>query len=134
MRLEALLCDAATVREGLLHVLGAGITRIRKPFFPGTMDIQLAMVVTVMPVESDGPHKLKVVIQTEDGVRIAEIDGEFRVSPGDESSKGEPIAMPLILNLRQIALPKEGTYSVEVLIDSQLAKSMPFKAVVISSK
>lgn len=130
MRVEAFLCDAATVREGLLNILGAGVTRIWRESFPSIMNVDLAIMITLMPVEAKGPHRLRVVIQNEDGGPLAELDGEFGVGalPVHALKPGEPLATPMVLNLRQIPIPKEGVYSVELLIDSQLAKSLPFVA------
>lgn len=127
MRLEAFLCDAATVREGLLHVLGAGVSRIPRPGFPAPLNAQLAMMATLMPVEAGTQHSLTVVVQGMDGLRVAEVTGPFGIGtlpPGTQP--GEPLAIPMVLDLRHVMIPSPGTYSVEVLVDSQLAKSLPF--------
>jgi hypothetical protein len=127
MRLEAFLCDAATVREGLLHILGAGVSRIPRPSFPAPLNAQLAMVATLMPVEARTQHSLAVVVQGMDGLRVAEVTGQFGVGTLPAGIQpGEPLAVPIVLDLRQVMIPGQGTYSVEVLVDSQLAKSLPF--------
>ena len=45
MRIDtALLCDAATERDGLLNVLGGGITVATRPEFPAPLGMTLALV------------------------------------------------------------------------------------------
>jgi hypothetical protein len=127
MRVEAFLCDAANVREGLLNILSAGVTRLKRSSFPAPLGLQLAMVMTLMPVEAHTPHKLRVVIQGQDGGKVAELDGQFGVAEIPATFQpGEPIAIPMVLDLKLAPIPSPGTYSVEVLVDTQLAKSLPF--------
>jgi len=58
----ALLCDAATVREGLLHVLGGGITRLWRPALPAELATKLAVLVDLAPEDLETPHELEVLI------------------------------------------------------------------------
>lgn len=130
MRIDtALLCDAATVREGLLHVLGGGVTRAGRPAWPAPLGLTLALRILVHPTETDRQHQLAVKLQGADGEEVARVDIEFGVGhagtlePGEQASLPLPIPMP-----EQVVLPSPGRYSFELLIDGIHQTSVPFIA------
>ena len=130
MRIDcALLCDAATVREGLLHVLGGGITRAGRSVFPGPLGLTLALRILVHPTEAGHMHKLVVLLQGEDGQEAARVDIEFGVADPGTLEPGEQASLPLSLPMPpQVALPAPGRYSFELLIDGIHQGSVPFMA------
>ncbi len=136
MQVEALLCDAATVRENLLHILGGGITRIWRPSFPAPLGLDLALMLTMTKTEAQEKHRLRVTIMTEDGKTLAELTGEFGIAPGagTELKPGERLVIPVALPLRDVQVPGEGIYSIEVLIDAQLQRSFTFVAALSARK
>jgi|SRR5579875_121739 len=127
----ALLCDAATVREGLLHILGGGITRMARPQYPHPLNVQLALRIVIHPTESGSNHSAQVILQDEDGTRIAGVNFDFAVDLQSTSGlmAGEQISLPLAVPVQQLPLPKAGGYSFEVLIDGNHQVSVPFQAV-----
>lgn len=134
MRVDcALLCDAVTIREGLLHILGGGITRANRVSFPAPLNMSLALRIMVHPTETQDAHKIQVRLMNEDGADVAQIDGEFQHS--DPSAKdlalGEESAMALQIGFN-LALPKAGAYSFEILIDGVHQTSVPFRAVLVT--
>lgn len=133
MHVDALLCDAATVREGLIHILGGGITRIHRPAYPAPLGVAVALLLTLQRSEVTERHRLRLNIVNEDGKQVAQLDGEFGIEPGPDVRPGEQVAMPLILNLGGIAIPKAGSYSMDLLVDSQLARSLPFYAEILKT-
>jgi uncharacterized protein DUF6941 len=128
MRVEVLLCDAATVRENLLHVLGAGINRIARPVYPAKLGLDLALLFTIAPTEAQERHRLRVVVQTSDGNKIAEFSAEFQVAPAGALQPGERMMTPVVLPLKEVQLPSEGVYGIEILIDGQMQHSFTFVA------
>jgi hypothetical protein len=128
MQVEALLCDAATVRENLLHVLGGGIARIWRPQFPALLGLDLALVFTLTPSEAQEKHRLRVLVQTADGAKLAEVIADFGVKPSADLKPGERMIVPVPLSLRQVPIPAEGVYGVEVLVDANLQRSFTFVA------
>lgn len=130
MHVDALLCDAATIREGLLHVLGAGVTRIHRPNFPAPLDLRLAIMLTLQRSEASERHRLKVILQDQDGQVGAQLDGEFGVTMKPGTKPGEALAIPMVLDLGGVLIPKAGVYSFELLVDSQQMRALPFTAVV----
>jgi hypothetical protein len=109
-------------------MLGAGITRVTCPVFPANLGLTLAMMLTLEPTEADDKHKLRAVLQDQDGNQIARIDGEFGVQPGKSARPGERLAVPMVLPLAGLPIPKAGTYSFELLLDSQHVRSLAFVA------
>lgn len=132
MRIDcALLCDAATVREGLLHILGGGVTRAGRPEWPAPLGLTLALRILVHPTETDRQHVLDVRLQGEDGQPVAAIQVQFgmNTAPDGDLQPGEHASLPLPIPLgEQVALPEAGRYSFELLIDGIHQASVPFIA------
>jgi hypothetical protein len=93
----ALLCDAATVREGLLHVLGGGVTRAGRAQYPSPLGLTLALRILVHPTEAERPHNLDIRLQGEDGQPVAAVGVEFGVSDPGAVEPGEQISVPFPL-------------------------------------
>jgi hypothetical protein len=126
----ALLCDAVTVRDGLLHILGGGITTTGHPAYPAPLGMMLALRILIHPTEVDRPHQLQIQLQDADGQRIASIDAQFGVSDPSLLAPGEEASVPLPIGLPpQVGLPAVGRYSFEILIDGTHQASVPFSAV-----
>jgi hypothetical protein len=132
MRIDcALLCDAATVREGLLHILGGGITRANRPEFPAPLMMVLAMRIMVHPTEAATEHQCRVLLLNADGEQGAEIGIGFAVADPTALTAGEEASLPIPINLANVTLQAEGLYSFEILIDGIHQASVPFRAVLI---
>ena len=128
MQVEALPCDSATVRENLLHVLGGGITRIWRNQFPATLNLDLALIFTLTRLEAQEQRRLRVFVQTADGARLAEIVADLGVTPSSDLKPEERIPVPVTLSLRQVPIPDEGIYGVEVLVDRISQRTFTFVA------
>jgi len=127
----ALLCDAATVRDGLLHILGGGITAVARPQYPAELGLTLALRVMVHQTEVEHPHQLQIILQGEDGEKITEVRAEVQAQTPPENVEpgiqGE-ILIPWDFPGRP-KLPAPGRYSMELLIDGVHQRSIPFRAV-----
>ena len=127
MKLQAFLCDAATVRDNLLHVLGAGITRLWRPEFPAPMGADLALLLTLHPLEAEEPHRLRVVLQDADGAEVAKLDAEFALdADGTQLHPGESFILPVVVPLSNVPIPAAGRYAAEILVDGQHTDSLFF--------
>jgi hypothetical protein len=135
MRIDtALLCDAVTVREGLLHILGGGVTRINRPSFPAPLGTALALRVMVHPTEADRTHVLTVYLLAEDGgEQLAEVRIEFGLNDPSALDLGEEASLALPIGLHNVAVPSEGSYNFELLIDDIHQRTVPFRVVEIKS-
>ena len=126
----ALLCDAATVREGLLHILGGGITRLHRTEFPAPMQVTLVAQVVLTPSEVGFAHDVSAVIQTEDGDVVVQANGHLE--PGEPNpllEPGESVILPLVINLTNVVVPAPGGYSIEVSVDDVHQTSITFRTV-----
>jgi hypothetical protein len=127
----ALLCDAVTVREGLLHILGGGVTRVARPSFPAPLGVELALRLTIHPTETNALHTGEVRLQSQDGGEIAKVEFGFNVDPVSAQVlvPGELLSLPLALPMQNVAVPSAGGYSFEILIDHVHQTSVPFQIV-----
>lgn len=128
MEIDIFLCDAATVREGLLHVLGGGITRVGRPRYPAPLGLVLAGILKLRPAEAEEKHRIRVLVHDIDGAKMGEISGEFGVAAGPGLQPGEHLAMPIVLPMQGVPIAKPGTYSIEILLDGQQVRSLMFIA------
>jgi hypothetical protein len=126
----ALLCDAATVREGLLHILGGGVTRVNRPGYPAPLaPLTLALRILIHPTEADRPHQLDVRLQGADGQELAKVEVQFGISNPGGTEPGEELSIALPLNMPEsLIMPQAGRYSFELLIDGMHRASVPFIA------
>lgn len=125
MKLDAMLCDFATVREGLLHILGGGINRLWREEYPAPLGVTLGLLFEVHPTEMDSEHTLEVVMIDADGKEIGNVSADFAIAPDPDNGRpGETLILPLVVPLQQVVLPAPGAYSVEVLIDGQHKRSL----------
>ena len=127
---SALLCDAATVREGLLHILGGGITRLHRGEFPAPMQVTLVVQVVLTPTEIQFAHDVSARIQTEDGDVVVQVNGHLDAGePNPMLEPGESVILPLVMPLHGVVLPSSGGYSIEVSVDEVHQTSLTFRAV-----
>ncbi len=93
MKLDvALLCDAATVREGLLHVLGGGVTKLSRPDYPAPLGVQLAVRVTGEWSEASGTHKLEVALVDADSEQVALFGADLTFQQDPEPDRELPFS------------------------------------------
>lgn len=130
MRLTcALLCDAATVRDGLLHILGGGVSVIGRPAIPAPMGVTVALMVEQHRTELDREHDLQVLVLSADGAELARADLKWRAElpPPGVVASGYPF--PVVVPLQGVVLPQAGTYSVEIVIDDVHQVTLPLTLV-----
>jgi len=124
MEVDAFLCDAATVREGLLHILGGGITRLGRAGFPAQFGCDLAVMVQLHPIEAQDEQRLRTVVVDGDGNELGRLEGSFRASPSPTLEPGELVSVPFVVGLSGLQIPGPGTYSVELLLNGSHVRSL----------
>lgn len=124
----ALLCDAATVREGLINVLGGGVSRVSRPALPAPLGMALALVVDQHRTEMGREHRLDVLVLSEDGAELARANLTWRADRIPEDLAAD-YPFPVIVPLHAVMLPSFGGYSVELLIDDVHQATLPFTLV-----
>ena len=132
--ISAMLCDAATVREGLLHILGGGITRLHRGEYPAPMQVALVAQVVLTPVEVEHPHDVTAIVQTEDGDVVVQATGHLEAGPPNPLLEpGESVILPLIIGLHGVVLARPGGYSIEMSVDNVHQSSLSFRAVTVAT-
>jgi len=108
----ALLCDFAQVREGVLMVSSGGITRLWRSQYPAPMGMMLALMFEVAPDQIVTAREIRIHVETEDGAKLAESIGMLQGVPPTNLDPGEKLMMPIVLDLREVSLPRAGRYQV----------------------
>jgi len=125
------LCDRATVREGLLHVLGGGVTKTSLAL-PAAPDLDLAIVLgSDTWGEFAGTHRITVIVRHADGPELGRLQLGWEAptieQPTDTSGAVEPIAqVPVVVPLRSIPLLEEGPHFVDLLVDDVNLTTLAF--------
>lgn len=109
----ATICDFAQVREGLLSVLSAGITRVWQNQYPAPLGIMLALIFELNPSEPL-TNEVRFRIEDEDGTRLAEASGIVQVDLSPDHDKGEMLTVPLAVDFRSVLLPVAGRYQIVI--------------------
>lgn len=122
----ALICDFASVREGLLFIVGGGITRVWRREFPAPLSVAVALLLEAHPTEAIRPHEVEVIVQSEDGDPVGQLKGGFQINRATGAVAGEAALIPFVVDFRGATVPKRGGYSVEILLDGTHMRSLPF--------
>ena len=123
----ALLADFVSVREGLLFVVGGGVTRVYRDEFPAPMGVMLALQVELRRNEMQRPHELQIDIIDTDGAMIAQLQGGFQMEAGPDHEIQEPGVVSAVLDLRGVGLPHPGWYTVNILVNGESRRELGFR-------
>lgn len=119
MKIDALIVsDAATVREGLLHILGGGVTRLWRDSLPAPLNIQLALAIELDEADLGLPHEIEIVMQNPSGADVFRIQGGFQVPRPERLEKGELQLVPLAFDTRNAVLTELGRHEIRASVDS----------------
>lgn len=123
----AMLCDAAVVREGLLHILGGGVTRVTHPSYPARLDLNLALSITFEKAEIDREHQLRIRLGAEDSPgEVAELQARFRTErPEPQTTEA---SLPLSIGI-DLQVERAAAYVMTVSLDDEEIAALPLEAV-----
>jgi hypothetical protein len=125
-----MLADHATVREGLLHILGGGINRVVRDPLPAALGAMLALM--LQPENVDDlltTHNLEVTI------KHAGTEGEGSVAKAVmtlRSTASAPGPLPpvaVVVPLQFVPVTETGTHKITVSLDGEQAASIEFEVV-----
>ena len=133
MRVQlAALCDYACVREGMLTIVSAGVSRFASSHYPCPLPLSLAIMLEAPPSEAVIPHEIEVRIENADGGELARVDGAVQLNqvPSD-LDPGELVQLPLVLDLRPFVVPNPDRYQivVDLRLDGSAETVLSFRAV-----
>jgi hypothetical protein len=146
MHISAILCDYAQVAGGKLFISGAGITLLGTPVVapPHTVQISLALLVTIPWNATNQPHRLTVeLISDADGKteRVPLTDAmlpgqdpndagmivaEFNAGRAPQMHPGDDSLMPIALPMG-LPLPRQGDYFFVIRVDGTEAARASFR-------
>jgi len=111
------------MREGLLHVLGAGITLLNRREFPAPLLMNIAVALT-----ADNPGTYNVTVN----VRAEGLDAVLDSVVGNIVSRqvGEPddgVVVPFTISLGQSTVPAPGKYFIDISVDGELLRTLWFR-------
>ena len=133
MRLEcAMVCDAVTVRDGLLHILGGGIGRVPRLGFPAGLGNDMALRLVLAPDDVQGQHTIEIRVVTRDGAVASTVTGEFTAGIPDGRPVDDDVSLNIPVSLRQVVLPGPDRYEIEIVVDDQPLTRLPLDVVLVS--
>jgi hypothetical protein len=138
MRLDwALLANAAEAPpNGLVYILGAGFDTLVRDQYPTPFGGVVVLRVLTTRIESERPHKVEVHCTDEDGKAVLRqpvmLNLPARQVPA-EYPHGWDLAANIVINLTTVAINDPGFYNIEVIIDDQQVRTLPFRAVKATS-
>lgn len=114
---SAILCDAATVREGLLHVLGGGLNYMQRESFPAPLNADVAFLAGFEAADlgAGTDHEtltMQLTLQGDEPQIVAQVEGEFAIHR-QVASVNSALA-PLVFSLKPVALPAPGEYRLDI--------------------
>ena len=137
----AIICDAATVREGLAHILGGGIDTVystpKEQAPQGTAwpdsevigtpaQLSLALRFLLQRAELGRMHQVEVKVLGEDGENIVGATGVLYAPPNPSLQSGWTQGLIIPMSM-QIAPKRFGVYSIDIFGDGAHLKSIPFR-------
>ena len=129
MRVTAvMLSDHATVREGLLHVLGGGINRLIRDPLPAPLSAMLALMLEPDSLDDQlETHNLEVTI------KHARAEGDDQVAKavmtlrGAAPAPGPLPSLPVVVPLQNVPITQSGTHSITVRLDDEPVAVIEFE-------
>jgi len=127
-----MLCDAVTVRDGLLHILGGGVGRVTRFGFPAPLDNDMALRLVLSPEEVRSQHRIEIRILTSEGAVASTVTGDFAAGTTDGPPVGVDVSLNIPVSLRQVVLPGPDRYEVEVVVDDEPLARLPVEVALVS--
>lgn len=139
----ALLANAAAgPPDGLVYVLGGGIDTVTSSQLPVPLIATLVLRVLRNRTEANVPVTCRLEIQDQDGnppMLVGPAGNQVALQPIEITIPAAPVPQGLpahweiatnaILPIVGLPLPREGIYSIEVLLNNQHVRSVPLRVV-----
>jgi hypothetical protein len=121
----AFLCDAASVREGLLFALGAGVSRVFATEYPITIDITLALLIELDEQEVKSKFELEArIVPDGTDAPVARYGGNLQISGAKAANAELHYTVPVVLRMTPV-LAAGGLYRTEISVGA-LKRTLPF--------
>jgi hypothetical protein len=107
--------------------VGGGITRIYSSEYPSPLNIMLALLIELPLPDLGVPHDIEVNITGSDEP-IGGAQGGFLIGGTPDLETGELLVAPIVLDLRPVVVPAEGSYSMHISLDGEFRQTLSFVA------
>jgi hypothetical protein len=128
--ISLILADYATIRDGVLNLLGGGINKLQKASFPAPMSATVALMVKPESVDDVRyEHVIDVgIARSATDELVAEVQLKWSGASPDEDLLNPLPAIPIVVPTKDISLPGPGLYSLFVKLDGIEAGRLEFVA------
>jgi hypothetical protein len=126
----ATLCEAVTIRDGLLYILGGGVACYSPMWYPAPLQIALAVLIELDYLDQGEPHKFAIALLDHQAHELERIEGEFALVKDIELDA--VATLPAALPLAGMSLPVAGNYEVRLEIDQETRARLPLRAAATS--
>jgi len=120
----AMLCEAATVRDGLLYILGGGVSCCSAPQYPIQLQVSLAVMIELDYLDQGEAHKFVVTLLDAEARELGRGEGEFATL--QELDLDAVATLPAVIPLAGMTLPVAGDYEIRLEIDGDTRSRLPF--------
>lgn len=131
MEATVLVCDWAEVKEQKLYIMGAGWDVVETN--GGTLDLAIAVLLRIEWTETNTPHDIEIALRDADGHVVNQSDmdvairGKVETGRPAGSTHGKSIPVPIAFTAKQLQLPPDTTYRVEVRVDDETLAHYSFE-------
>jgi hypothetical protein len=126
----AMLADHATVREGLLHVLGGGINRVIRDPLPAPLEAMLALL--LQPDSVDDllkTHNLEVTVKHAGTATSTPVAKAVMTLSTTGSPSGLIGPIPVVVPLQLVPITETGIHRITVNVDGEQVAAVEFEIV-----
>ncbi len=121
-----ILADAAQVQGEKLYMLGGGWSLIFAKEFPAQHQMAVAAGILVPWLETNARHQFRIFVHDEDGASFGDVSGEFEQGrpPGLPAGTTQRVMLTVNMGIR---IEKPAEAAVDLWLDGELARSVPFR-------
>lgn len=126
-----LISDHAEVREGLLFINGGGVTRVRKPTLPASLQLYFSVVISVAPDEIDQVHEVTIsIVHADTAQEIFRTTAALQFAgPPENARPGEVIQLPLVFDTYSVLIKAAGNYDAKLIVDGAVPQDRGFSVI-----
>lgn len=122
------LCDTANIRDGLLNVLGAGLSELGRESYPSTLGCTVAMMLEISEFRQEESFNVRVAVTRPDGtaVDVKPFEMTLTDSPGDGDDGDSSYTVPMFLDATDLPIPEEGPYKMTLSVNGLELSTLRF--------
>ncbi len=131
----AAICDSAIPREGVLHLISAGLSQIYRASYPSPLAKAIAVEVVLGHDDSSEDHRIEMALIDENDYEIAALETTLVRRDDAQIPEGEMVVVPVIgFPLAEAEIPVEGRYFVRIDLDGIEVVRLPLNAVLVAAE